>query len=425
MERTREEPAIKKIPFVKYTSCGNNFVIVDDIMGGVLSETEMSRFAYQATSTAFGIGSDNLLLIQSCTEDTLDAIASERHYWDALPDSSRVEFVFRMFEPTGDEALCCGNGLMCIADYLYRCHGIKAASIMAEMPFSVPRVLAIGSSAGASSWVNLGHPRRTPMELVTPGVALPFDDTIDFIAELSIKFRKYDLKPFTEDGTLTLSGYLVFTGEPHLVVFPDRHFSVPDLADSLFAPSIPSSPDSVLIHGPVDFGSWLVHRIGSYINTQFLDLFPAGLNVNFARLHEPGVIEYRCYERGINRETLACGTGALAVAYVFQQLHGLKAEAIDVLPHRCRWHDAEARIQVQQTNNGWLLNASPVMLFEGTYQLISSDSQFLRADLRDYSIESYSPQAKRPLTQPATYSSAERDRFLDATGQTLAFEPDL
>ncbi len=53
---------MKLVPFVKYTSCGNNFVIVDETDHSQLSEADMSRFAFQATSTSFGVGCDNLLV---------------------------------------------------------------------------------------------------------------------------------------------------------------------------------------------------------------------------------------------------------------------------------------------------------------------------------------------------------------------------
>jgi diaminopimelate epimerase len=54
---------------------------------------------------------------------------------------------------------------------------------------------------------------------------------------------------------------------------------------------------------------------------------PHGVNVNFARL-ENGKIRTRTYERGVEDETLACGTGAAAVGVVAQELHGLASVAI-------------------------------------------------------------------------------------------------
>jgi diaminopimelate epimerase len=46
------------------------------------------------------------------------------------------------------------------------------------------------------------------------------------------------------------------------------------------------------------------------------DFAPAGANVNFARFPDPGTVEIRTYERGVEDETLSCGTGVLAAAAV-------------------------------------------------------------------------------------------------------------
>lgn len=47
---------------------------------------------------------------------------------------------------------------------------------------------------------------------------------------------------------------------------------------------------------------------------RYHDRFPAGTNTNFAQVLDDGVIEVRTYERGVENETLACGTGVVAVA---------------------------------------------------------------------------------------------------------------
>ncbi len=48
---------------------------------------------------------------------------------------------------------------------------------------------------------------------------------------------------------------------------------------------------------------------------------PSGTNVNFAALQDNGAIRVRTYERGLEGETLACGTGAAAVGFIASQIY--------------------------------------------------------------------------------------------------------
>lgn len=364
------------LPFVKYTSCGNSFVIVDETEQNFLSEDDMSRFAFQATNISFGVGCDNLLVIQRCNKSSLQSIHDNRPYWIRPPQEEQAEFLFRMFEPSGEEALCCGNGLMCIASYLLDQHGISRASIMTEIPLATPKVINIGADHNRiGSWVNLGYPRLTPPELVDLDYAGQVSPAIHEMQELIVKFRADDLKAYTTDRELCISSSLVFTGEPHLVIFPDSDFSVPELAEYIFS----GSGNGAISERRESFGTWLVEHIGNYMNNRMRHIFPAGINVNFARSTDPAVIENRCYERGINRETLACGTGALAVAYIYSRMQSLNISDIDVLPHRCCWHDEQAKIRIKQTSDGWLISSNPVMLFDAVYRLLPKKKSLSQA----------------------------------------------
>lgn len=358
---------MKNIPFYKYTSCGNNFVIVDDTQDSYFLEHEWPEFAPQATSFSFGIGCDNLLIVQRTTPRTLDAIATTHRYWQQLPDLSSADFIFRMFEPSGEEALCCGNGLLCIADFLHTQYAVTQTKILTEIPLARPAVLSIGHNTNDTScWVNLGFPRKAPEQLVKQHELLPFDCNIDVIDDIEIKFRRHDLKQYTQESTLTLRGYIVFTGEPHLVIFPDHDFSIPLLADYIYGQSKKGeSPDC----NRKNFGSWLVHRIGDYINKQYRHIFPEGISVNFARWNGHESVINRCFERGINRETLACSTGALAVSYVVKRLFSPGLSSINLLPLRCQHELPSAQIRVELQEDGWHLNTRPMCLFDGTYYM--------------------------------------------------------
>ena len=64
-----------------------------------------------------------------------------------------------------------------------------------------------------------------------------------------------------------------------------------------------------------------VRRIGSEIRNH-QHFAPAGTNANFAQVLEPGHLRIRTYERGVEDETLACGTGMVACAVLHHLLTG-------------------------------------------------------------------------------------------------------
>jgi diaminopimelate epimerase len=358
------------IPFTKHSSFGNSFVIVDEIHGSLLSEEEKQSFAYQATNECFGVGSDNFLVIQPCIPEVLEGINHSHHYWDKIPDASRSEFIFRMFEPDGTEAFSCGNGLMCAANFLYRRYGIKAARIMTEIPSRTPKIVRIGiEQSSGRSWANMGNPRRVPSEMVSPSIVEQYDNEIDIIRQIRIaNYRESDgISFFSKETSLSITGYLVFTGEPHFVIFTETGLSLKETACMLFPSSLSNTRNS-RAEKRVNASCELVDFIGKYFGRVYGKVFPIGININFVRFdRRAGALEYRCFERGINRETLACGTGALAAAFVAHRLNIMNSSRIKVLPHRCRWYAQDAEIEVQESMDGWILYGRPVMLFEGGF----------------------------------------------------------
>ena len=370
---------MKNIAFCKYTSFGNNFVIVDELEDEHLTEWEAPLFASEAANPCFGIGCDNLILIQRARAKKFADINDYWGYWQAPPRDDCAELVFRMFEPSGAEALSCGNGLMSVAHLLRRMHRIERARILTEVPLQQPKAIEIGSN-GTNVWAALGVPRRTPDELAALSHRRAISNSVDELRPIEVQFRSDDLRAYGCAGNLQLRGYLTFTGEPHLVVFPNQCFVDPDLTEAVFA-----SRDGVTqgaIRRRLSVGTWLVRRIGAYLNDKLRDQFPQGINVNFARIRplpatdahgtpfaeQADAIEYRCFERGIDRETLACGTGAAAVYTVAKALGLIDQDEVSVLPHLCRRYEPDASLGVSQAADGAVrLEGSPRMLFKGNY----------------------------------------------------------
>ncbi len=351
---------MKKIPFVKYTLHGNKFTITDEISKKILTESEKKDFAFRATNIYYGIGSDNFLLMQSCRPDILQEINGYHHYWKSLPDAAGSDYIFRMYEPDGKEAFCCGNGLLCIADYLFRQYGIVSARIMTEIPTRRPRILALGKDMRKNeSWTELGVPGKIPAGLIHPRVLHDYDDQTEMIRNFHIQFSGSIFSRLTSLTGLYLSGFLVFSGEPHFVIFTDADHFPDELAEILFHSNDENEKET---------GTRLVQQIGMAFNRDLSADFPEGLNINFVRIHKDSeIIEYRCFERGIRRETHACGTGAVAASFIARHLRLIRKETITVWPFLSRLYHPDAQLRVMEKENKYTLYGNPVLLFEGIF----------------------------------------------------------
>lgn len=86
---------------------------------------------------------------------------------------------------------------------------------------------------------------------------------------------------------------------------------------------------------------------------------PKGSNVNFASLNPDRVISVRTFERGVEGETLACGTGAAAVAAIAAQVHNLPS------PIHTRFPGGD--LEISFTDRGLKLAGPAVRVFEGSF----------------------------------------------------------
>ncbi len=102
---------------------------------------------------------------------------------------------------------------------------------------------------------------------------------------------------------------------------------------------------------------------------------PGGTNVNFVRTGNGSTIEIRTYERGVESETLACGTGSVASALVGSGLQGLES------PVTVGVRSGEKLlVHFRKTGNSWTdvsLEGSAHMLFQGR-MLYSDDESIIR-----------------------------------------------
>jgi diaminopimelate epimerase len=173
-------------------------------------------------------------------------------FLDASKPGQNIDYIWHFFNADGSRAEMCGNGARCAAKLAWNL-GLA------------PRQHILGTDAG---------PIRAHV--------LPEDDLVK--VQLT-PHRDVQIKLELALQNATWDTHFVNTGVPHLVVF------VPDVAS-------------------VD-----VQELGRQF--RFHPRFaPAGTNVNFVQVLENTRLLLRTYERGVEGETLACGTGAAAAALI-------------------------------------------------------------------------------------------------------------
>lgn len=232
--------------FTKMQGAGNDYVYIncfDEPM-----PKNVSELAQRVSDRHFGIGSDGLILI--CPSKVADAR-------------------MRMFNADGSESEMCGNGVRCVAKYVYD-HGIcRNKTLKIETGRGVLTLeLEVAGEKVCRVRVDMGEPILEPAMVPT---TLPGNPAIGGGAAVNV---------ILSAGPESLLVTCVSMGNPHCVAFVD------ELSD------------------------YLVHTIGPQVETDchFLNR----VNAEFVEVISPKEVRMRVWERGAG-ETLACGTGACAV----------------------------------------------------------------------------------------------------------------
>jgi diaminopimelate epimerase len=228
--------------FTKMHGAGNDYVYVN-----CFAETppeNLADLARQMSHRHYGVGGDGLILIRP---------------------SERADARMQMLNADGSESEMCGNGIRCVAKYVFD-HGIASKpSLKIETGAGVlDLTLEIGNGGRVSRvTVDMGVPQLEAAEIPTTVAAdgRVIAETIDFSG------RKFDVT-------------CVSMGNPHCVIFVES-----------------ADDDLVLGMGPI-------------IETD--PRFPNRTNVEFVEVISRREVRQRTWERG-SGETWACGTGASAV----------------------------------------------------------------------------------------------------------------
>jgi diaminopimelate epimerase len=225
--------------FTKMQGCGNDYVYVDCFAQKPPADPQ--TLSTKIADRHFGVGGDGLILIGP---------------------SEKADARMRMFNADGSEAEMCGNGIRCVAKYVYD-HGIAQKPTLTIETGRGILTLELETRGGKVEQVrvDMGEPILEAAKIPT---TLPGNPPIDVPL------------PGSEFKATCVS-----MGNPHCVIFVDT---------------------ATRAH---------VHVFGPTLETAAI--FPRKTNVEFVQVNGPDDVRFRVWERG-SGETLACGTGACAVA---------------------------------------------------------------------------------------------------------------
>lgn len=259
--------------FTKMHGLGNNYIYVNQ-MKEQLPEEQLSEIAIRVSSVYTGIGSDGMILI--CPSDV-------------------APVKMRIFNNDGSEGKNCGNGLRCVAKYVYEHQIVTDTTFQIEtLSGLVEATVHVQDGHVQLVTVDMGKPRfeKEAMPMLGEPASTTINEALDF-------------------GKATLHGTAVSMGNPHIVFY---------LEDIEQAP---------------------LNSLGPIIEKH--DMFPEGVNVEFVERVSETELHFRVWERG-SGITQACGTGACAAA-VSTIVNGHAKKETDMTVHLAggdliiRWKD--------------------------------------------------------------------------------------
>ena len=252
--------------FTKMHGCGNDYIYVDGSKEKV-REKDKPELVRRLSDRHFGIGGDGVIFINP---------------------SEEADFEMEMYNMDGTGAEMCGNGIRCVAKFVYDKGLTDKTSISIVSCGKVKHLeLSVEDGKVSAIKVNMGQPilkaEEIPVTIENNDGFMIKDDGAVISAPIEVGGQNYKMT-------------CVSMGNPHAVVFVD------------------------------DVSSLELEKIGPLFENHAC--FPRRINTEFVKVLDRENIEMRVWERGTG-ETLACGTGACA-SVVASVLNGLTQEQVTV-----------------------------------------------------------------------------------------------
>ena len=275
--------------FTKMHGIGNDYVYVNCFKETVEHPSEV---AIKVSDRHFGIGSDGLILIKP---------------------SEVADGKMEMYNADGSQGAMCGNGIRCVAKYMYDYGITDKTSISVETKSGIKYLdLTIKDGKVDTVKVNMGTP-------------------ILKAADIPVRSEKEQVidEPVMVDGK-EWKITCVSMGNPHAITYID------------------------------DVKNLEIEKIGPKFENH--EIFSDRVNTEFVHVIDRNTVEMRVWERG-SGETLACGTGACAVA-VSSILNGLTEEEVTV-----KLLGGDLKIFWDRTENKVYMTGSATTVFDGEINL--------------------------------------------------------
>ncbi|HBR21911.1 MAG TPA: diaminopimelate epimerase [Nitrospiraceae bacterium] len=258
--------------FTKMHGLGNDFILIDCIKQKLKTrDSELKGLSRKLCHRRFGIGADQILL---------------------LYPSRAADFRMRIFNADGSEVEMCGNGIRCLAKHIWSRRLSRKTTLNIETQAGIIKPQRKGKLVSVDMGEPVFEPERIPIKIQDTRYRMQDNRASCIVYPASKPIIDYPLKIKDREFKITC----VSMGNPHAVIVVDNVMDFP-----------------VTYYGPL---------------LEIHEIFPKRTNVEFIEILNPSEIRMRVWERG-SGETMACGTGASAVA-VASSLKGLTKKNVTV-----------------------------------------------------------------------------------------------
>ncbi|MBN9413122.1 MAG: hypothetical protein J0H12_04280 [Candidatus Paracaedimonas acanthamoebae] len=247
------------------------------------------------------------------------------------------------FESDGIEFLFCGNGVLCTSSYLFSKYKVRAANYIT----SSSSVFSFEIKKAHKIYINMGRTFLPSLNYMRDEIKIENKICYGAIKELPI-----NINIGVTAYSFTVPAFYLLAGEPHLVIFESMLMNIINkkISDNAFYEALIGNPS-------------LLYQIGIELNKQ--RWFLQGVNVNLAKIVNENTVQYNSFERGLYKETLACSTGATAIASVISELGLIQSYPIHLQPKVARQHREYQKLELLLNNKDgmwWLETTHPPRL---------------------------------------------------------------